>query len=140
MRAFEITLFLLLIPAAMGLVNAMGIFGIGDPFTPDMYRYQNMTGTNVEANARAGVLGLGAWEMPAQPTFFDYVMFTVTMAWQFIFWAIRIVTAVVWLYPMLVTAFQVPWQLAIPLQIGIWVIWVVAIIQIKHAVSLDGLR
>lgn len=129
MRSLEITIFLMLIAPALALVNAFGIFDDSTTTTADLSKYENKT-----------VDDLSKFELKDDANIVDYTMFVVTMAFQFIFWALQILLSIVWLVPMLTRLLNIPDILAFLLNVGIWVIWVIGIIQIKHAVSFDGLR
>lgn len=129
MRSLEITIFLMLIAPALALVNAFGIFDDSTTTTADLSKYENKT-----------VDDLSKFELKDDANIVDYTMFVVTMAFQFIFWALQILLSIVWLVPMLTRLLNIPDILGFLLNVGIWVIWVIGIIQIKHAVSFDGLR
>jgi hypothetical protein len=129
MRALEITLFCLLIPMVASMVNVWAVMDNTYEYTPDLSRYGDKT-----------VSGLSNFEMGEDANIIDWAMFSLTMAIQFIFWALQILLAIVWLFPMLVKMFGVPELLAGVLQVGIWALWVIGVIQIKHAVSFDTLR
>jgi hypothetical protein len=83
---------------------------------------------------------LQKFELKEDANVIDYAMFVVTMAFQFIFWALQILLTIVWLAPMLSNMLGLHYLLSGLLTVGVWVIWVIGIIQVKHAVSFDGLR
>lgn len=129
MRSLEITIFLMLIAPALALVNNFGIFDSSTTTTADLTKYENKT-----------VEDLSKFELKDDANIIDYSMFVITMAFQFIFWALQILLSIVWLVPMLTRLLNIPDVLGFLLNVGIWIIWVIGIIQIKHAVSFDGLR
>lgn len=131
MRALEITIFLLLIPASMGLVNAFHIFDNSVEMTADDSQYGDMT---IDEN------GLGKFQLNESSTIIDYTMFSLLFVFEYIKWGLKILLAVLWLFPMLTQMFGIPLPLAAVLQVAMWVVWIVAIIQVKRAVSFDGMR
>lgn len=119
----------MLIPIVASMVNVWAVMDNAYEFTPDLSKYGDKT-----------VSGLSGFSMGEDASIIDWAMFSLTMAIQFIFWALQILLAIVWLFPMLVKMFGVPVELAAVLQVGIWLLWVIGVIQVKHAVSFDALR
>ena len=69
------------------------------------------------------------------------VTFALTYIVYAVFWILFILMSVVLIYPAMVVMFHVPSVLAVYISIGVWLIYMLAYIQIKRGgFSLDGYR
>lgn len=120
MRAFQIILFIILLQAAIGFTNTIGVFD--QPFyaTPD----NKVTGYTVENLSSFGDVG-------ENPSILDYAAISITWVWQGLVMFLQIAFAIVLVYPTLVDTFGIPGSLSAFIQVGIYVIYVWGYMQFK---------
>jgi len=128
MRALEISIFLLFIPICFGLVNAMNLFTDVEQ-TVDNSWYDNKTVSNLES-----------FQISDTSSPVDYALFIVTNMWMMIIWIFKLLTSIFWLWPLLVGVIGVPAPLAIALQLGLWIMYVLAFMGIRSGTNPDNLR
>lgn len=128
MRALEISIFLLFIPICFGLVNAMNVF-TDVSHTSDNSWYDNKTVENLQS-----------FQITETSSPVDYAMFIVTNMWMMIIWIFKLLTAIFWLWPLLTGIIGVPAPLAMALQLGLWIMYVLAFMGIRSGTNPDNLR
>jgi hypothetical protein len=128
MRALEISIFLLFIPICFGLVNAMNVFTDINHDESNSW-YDNKTVDNLQS-----------FQISDTSSPVDYALFIVTNMWMMIIWIFKLLTAIFWLWPLLVGVIGVPAPLAIALQLGLWIMYVLAFMGIRSGTNPDNLR
>jgi hypothetical protein len=128
MRALEISIFLLFIPVCFGLVNAMNVFTDVSHDESNSW-YDNKTVENLQS-----------FQITDSSSPVDYALFIVTNMWMMIIWIFKLLTAIFWLWPLLVGVIGVPIPLAIALQLGLWIMYVLAFMGIRSGTNPDNLR
>jgi hypothetical protein len=110
-RASDITLFLIILQASAGFVNATGLFTQNYYATPqNQYSY---TVQNLSDYSRATTApGLG-----------DYITILAAWTWQAFFIGIQVVFAVVFVLPLLVITFKIPIILSTFMQVGVYYVY-----------------
>jgi len=128
MRAFEIALFVACVVAASVFLPNL----VGDSFGGSYFPsgYSLISGYNIDALSN----------FPANPSPVDYFFLMITIIINSIVWSMQVLLTFVTLAPWLMTNFGFPWWLAIPIQVGSWYLFVIAIVQIWRAVSIDIMR
>jgi hypothetical protein len=118
-RATDITLFLILLQASIGFVNATDIFST-DYIATQTNQYSYTVQSLADYN-----------KVTAAPTAGDYITTLATWGWQAFFIGIQIVFAVVLIFPSLVTVFHVPMILSAFMQVGIYYVYALWYAQYK---------
>jgi len=118
MKAYEISLFVVILSATIGFVNGIGVFG---------YQYE-MTPQNDYVEWNVSQIGEN-FGNTSQISFFSKLTATTDMVIQGFSILIDMLFAIVCLYPTLVGVFHVPAQLSALLQVGIYAIYAIGILQ-----------
>ena len=140
MRALEITIWMILLMATPPLLGAMQVIPISiGTCSPEAcgatsWIYDSMNSTQLQDSAidMNNPNGWLSW---------NTVTFALTYVVYAVFWILFILMSVVLIYPAMVVMFHVPSVLAVYISIGVWLIYMLAYIQIKRGgFSLDGYR
>lgn len=126
MRAFEIALFLVMVTAGFTIITSLGIFST-DAVPVDSGMFSGYTVNSLS-------------QFPKDPSPVDYFFLMVTLIVLSIKWALTVLLSIVIFYPYLMTALGIPAALAIPLEAGLWFVFVIAIVQIWRSQSVDIMR
>ena len=126
MRAFEIAMFLVMVAAGLTVVAALDIFP-NDAAPVDTSMFGGYTVTELN-------------QFPTNPSIVDYFFLMVFLIINSIKWALTVLLTVVIFFPYLMTALHIPQAVAIPLNAGIWFVFVIAIVQIWRGQSIDIMR
>lgn len=119
-RASDITLFLIIVQAAIGFVNATGLFTEQYAATPQ--------------NPYSGILVQNLTEykeLTEAPTISDYVTEIAAWAWQAFIIGLWVVLAVITIFPTLVWTFHVPVILSVFIQAGVYYVYAIWYSQYK---------
>ena len=117
MRAFSIILFLVVLQASIGFVNNSNVFEYQFVQTPSGckdYTIENLSDVSEE-----------------DISIFDYAKIILDFLLTSFLLFLKIILAIVFIYPTLVSAFGIPSFLSVFLQTGIYVVYVWGIIQFK---------
>lgn len=126
MRAFEIAFFLVMVAAGFSIISSLQIFPADVvPVQESMFAPYSV---NVLEN------------FPASPGIIDYFFLMVTIVVNSIRWAMTVLLTILIFYPYLMQVLGIPAALAIPLNVGIWFVFVIAIVQIWRSQSIDIMR
>lgn len=128
MRAFEISLFVGCVCAAAVLLEFMLGSAFGATYFPSAYNM--VSGYNLNAVA----------SFPTSPTPVDYFFLLVTLAINSIVWSGMVILTFITLAPWLMTNFHFPWYMAVPIHVGAWFLFVIALAQIWRGTSIDIMR
>ena len=138
MRAFEITIFLIMVLTVPNVIGAMGV-------APSSL--MTCTGTACEVQSE---LYTFATDFHLQEVDFsqgagqfmkDIVLFTVTLPIYALFWFLYFLSLIVLIKPAMVSLFHVPDAMATWLNIGVVILWMAAYIQWKRGgLGLDASR
>ena len=127
-RAIDIAIFVLILNASVVFVADVELFDANYLDQTDLSRNQYSSYT-IEDN-------LSEFEnVSANPSTWDYFKMSVAWAIEAFVWFIKIVFAVVFIYPVLVEVFGIPGVLSGFLQIGIYSIYLVGLFQWKAKIS-----
>jgi len=107
MRAWDITLLLIVVQACIGLVNGVGLFDQA------YFASQNDSTTAYTVGDISGLHDVGAGGEASQMSYFDFV---VTFGMAGINLLFKIIEAIVFIFPTLVDQFKIPLPLAAVLQ------------------------
>lgn len=110
-RASDITLFIIILQAAVGFVNATGLYTMLYYSTPQnqySYTVQNLSDYN---------------KATTSPSIGDYITILAAWTWETFFIGIQIVFAVIVVMPFLVLTFKIPLILSAFLQVGVYYIY-----------------
>lgn len=138
MRAFEVSMLLIFILTAPSVIQAMGV----GPAVAT-------TCTTVDCQARTTILNLAnstslkEVDLTASPgqAAWDIVTLTVTFPIYAFFWMLYFLSLIVFIGPALQSMFYVPAAIATYLNVGVWMIWIIAYIQWKRGgIGIDGFR
>lgn len=130
MRALEITIWASLIICSMSVLQGMGVVHV-----------TSNSCTTADCQARAFLYNMANTtqlnEVSLDTTTYESMAWTsVTLGFNFVvfglFWSLYILALIVLIGPALQIMFGVPVILATFLMIGIWFLWVLAIIQLKR--------
>jgi hypothetical protein len=126
MRAFEIALFLVMIAAGFTIISSLEIFPADVvPVPAGMFAPYTVTELS---------------KFPTSPGLIDYFFLMVTLIVNSILWAMTVLLTIVIFYPFLMSVLGIPAALAIPLNAGVWFVFVIAIVQIWRSQSIDIMR
>jgi hypothetical protein len=117
-RASDITLMLILMQAAIGFVDATELFDAHYLDVP-----QN--------NAGYTISDLGDYAGPEEPSFIDEAALYIQWAFEAFFIGLKVVFAVLFIFPTLVNVFHVPAALSIFIQAGIYYVYAIWYAQYK---------
>jgi hypothetical protein len=138
MRAFEISMLLIFVLTAPSVIQAMGV-------VPPV----STTCTTMDCQARTTILNLAnstslkEVDFAASPgqAAWDLVTLTVTFPIYAFFWMLYFLSLIVFIGPALQSMFGVPAAIATYLNVGVWIIWLIAYIQWKRGgIGIDGYR
>lgn len=118
-RASDITLFIIILQASIGFINATGLFTQNYYATPQnqyFYTVQNLSDYSKATTAP----GIG-----------DYITILAAWTWQAFFIGIQVVFAIVIIMPLLVFTFKIPLILSAFLQVGVYYVYAVFYAQWK---------
>lgn len=120
MRAMQIFFFILAVNAAIGMVNAVGLFN--DPYMVEA------SGEEIRYSVSdlSDMAGAGA-----EPTLIDYTVMRVTWVWEAVLFIVKFIGAFVFIYPVLVEQFMIPAAVSVFLQGLIYVVYVWGWIQFR---------
>ena len=118
-RASDITLFLILLQASIGFVDATGMFD------------QSYMGSAVQNNATYNITDLSEYKAVEDQDIFDEVLLLAHWGIESFFIAIKILFAVIFIFPALIDRFNVPLILSIFIQAGIYYIYATWYAQYK---------
>lgn len=118
-RASDITLFLILLQAAIGFIDATGMFD------------QSYLGSAVQNNATYTLTDLSEYKAVEDQTIFDEVLLLAHWGIESFFIAVKIIFAVIFVFPMLITKFQVPIILSAFIQVGVYYVYATWYAQYK---------
>jgi len=138
MRAFEITVLLIMILAGSTVLDTMGVMpsvrttcGAVDCQARDTI-YAMANGFELKAVDLNDSPGQIAW---------DILTLTITFPIYALFWMLYFLSTIVLIRPALISMFHVPEVLANYLTVGIWILWLVAYVQWKRGgISVDNYR
>lgn len=129
LRAFDIIFIIILIQASIGFTNGIGLFEEPAYATP----HNKVSGWNISVIGNAtgdtgeGKTGIGK--------VYDQISTLARWAWECLFIFLNIVLAIIYVYPTLVDTFNLPNELSVFLQIGIYVLYVWGFMQYKSGKS-----
>ena len=112
MRAMEIAMFIILIQAGVVFVNSIGLFSTTYAVSP----------ANAYTDMNVSEIG-GVVEDPANMGLLDWFLISVRWVFDGLFIVLKVMLAVVVIWPFLVFVFHVPPELATFLQVGVYVIY-----------------
>lgn len=121
-RASEITLFIIILQAAIGFVDATGMFShhyLGDTQNNASYTITDLDAYSTQTE-EGGISGI-----------VSEIDLYAHWAWEAFFIGLKIVFAVVFILPTLVTKFNVPVVLSVFIQAGIYYIYAIWFAQYK---------
>ena len=138
MRALEITIFVIMVLTAPSLLGTLHLWGDNygtctDPIgcQAQTFLYNMANQTSLQTIDFTGDPGSMAW---------DVFTFTVTFLVYATFWLLYFMSLVVLIGPGMQALFHVNAALALWLNVGIWFLWMLAIVQIKGRFSVEGWR
>ena len=120
MKAYQIALYLIILQASIGLVNDLGVFSHNYASTP----------TNEYISWNVSQIG-GAYGNQTEPSVWDMMVVAARMIWESLIALLKILLAVVVIYPILVNVFMIPPQISGLIQVGIYVVYGIALVQFK---------
>lgn len=124
MRGMELFVFVLCINLSIGFINALPLF-------------EDKTLQEAQSEEYGYTIqSLEEFNEIQDPSIVDYGAMLVTWVWESTIFLFKFVLAFVWLYPALVEVFYIPEAFSLFLQGGLYVMWVLAIIQWKSGKSL----
>lgn len=126
MRAYEIALFIVMVAAGFGIISSLDIFP-ADAIPIDSSLFTPYTVSALS-------------NFPTHPSLVDYFFLMVTLIVNTIMWAMTILLTITIFYPYLSTVLGIPEALSIPLNAGIWFVFVIAIVQVWRSQSIDIMR
>lgn len=127
MRALEITIFIVLLSASIGFLNAMNAFD--NPYVEsDSSQYSMWSVSNLSSFDNQN------------PSILDQAGMLLNFAIMAITWVITIVLTIIVIFPTLVNTFHIPMALSALLQVGVWMVYVIGIVQWQRGASVEGLR
>ena len=138
MRALEISIMLIMILTAPSLIQAMGVV----PATSD-------TCTTADCSARSYIQGAVTnftfAEVKPDASLLDWGVTILTLTVEFplyaMFWMLYFLSLIVLVGPAMQSMFHIPAVIAAYLQIGIWILWMIAYIQWKRGgLGTDAVR
>ena len=124
MRAFDIILIIILMQAAIGFTNGIGLFDEPAYATP----HNEVSGWNIST------IGSSTGD-PGDQGIFDQISTLARWAWECLFIFLNIVLAIVYVFPTLVDTFHMPIVLSGFVQVGIYVLYVWGFMQYKSGKS-----
>jgi hypothetical protein len=139
MRALEITIFAIMVltaPSLLGSLHLWGTsYGVCDGLTGcqvQTFLYNMANQTTLQQIDFAGDPGSMAW---------DIITFTITFVVYAVFWLLYFISLIVLIGPGMQAMFHVNAALALWLNVGIWFLWMLAIVQIKRGgISVESWR
>lgn len=129
MRAFEIFLFMACMIAAFTIVNSMGIFP-ETYVTPDSGLTEGMNLNNIQSQL----------DTMENPSVVDYFFIAGQLLAQSLVFLIQMLGRVAFFAGFLYSAFGIPLELAIALNIGLYVMVIIGLIQFFSGKSVDQMR
>jgi hypothetical protein len=120
MKAYEIALYLIILQASIGLVNSIGVFEHNYVPTPEN-EYITWDISHIGA----------AYGNQTQPSIWDAMVMAARMAWEALIGLLKVLLAVVIIYPTLVNVFMINPAISGLIQVAIYVVYGIAIIQFK---------
>lgn len=129
MRAFEIFMFMVCIVASFAVVNSMGVFP-QEYVTPDSGLTEGMTLGSISEQ-------LDSME---NPSVVDYFFLAGQLLAQSLLFIIQMLGRVAFFAGFLYSAFGVPLELAIALNIGLYVVVIIGLVQFFSGRSVDQMR
>jgi hypothetical protein len=139
MRALEITIWICFVLTVPSVMTAMGIFPsyMGTCGSLDCQAQNFIYGMTNTTSLQNNVGNPSS----GGPSLVDIATITITYVVFAVGWILYIFSIIIIAGPALASMFNVPQQLSIWLTIGVWLMWMLAIIQIKRGgLSLDGYR
>ena len=140
MRALEITIWIILLAATPPLLSAMQVIPLTvGTCAPEMCQATSWVYTALDSSQlKDSAIDLnnpGGWLSWNTITFaLSYIVYAV-------FWILFILASVVLIFPALIIMYHVPTALSLYISVGVWIIYMLAYIQIKRGgFSLDGYR
>jgi len=129
MRALEISIFLIMVLTAPSLVYAMGVIPV-----------EQQVCTSLDCQARETIYDMASnfelkqIDMDASPgqIAWDVITLTITFPVFALFWMLYFLSLVVLIGPALVSMFHIPQIMATYLNIGVWILWLIAYVQWKR--------
>ena len=118
-RASDITLFLILLQASIGFVDATGMFD------------QSYMGSAVQNNATYNITDLSAYNAIEEEKGFDELLLYAHWAIETLVIGIKIIATVIFVLPVLIDRFQVPIILSAFIQTGVYFIYATWYAQYK---------
>lgn len=138
MRALEISVFLILVLTAPSVIQAMGVLPSN-----------STTCTTLDCQARTTIFAMAsgfelqAIDLTANPgqIAWDIITLSVTFPIYAFFWMLYFLSLIVLVGPAIQSMFHVPAQLTQFLNIGVWILWLIAYVQWKRGgLGLDAYR
>ena len=117
-RASDITLFLIILQACIGLVDGLAITSTAMAVPDNEAMHYNVT-------------DLSEYQVSTDPGIEDTLLMYADFAWEALIIGIKIIMTVVVVAPTLIGFFNVPTELAVVLQIGIYYIYATWYAQYK---------
>jgi hypothetical protein len=137
MRAVEVTILLIMILTAPSVIGAMGVI----PVTQTCGAVDCQASQTIYSMASSFELkAVDLSESPGQIAW-DVLTLTVTFPIYAFFWMLYFLSTIVLIRPALITMFHVPDIMATYLNVGVWILWLVAYVQWKRGgIGIDGYR
>ena len=127
MRAYDIALFLIILQAAIGFTNELGIFD------EQYYATQNNTYTNYRVSDLDEFNNLATEEAGL----WDYTTMLANLAWEGIKMFLSVIFSIVIIFPKLISIFNIPAGISAFIQVAIYVVYFIGWAQWK---SNKGMR
>jgi cation transporter-like permease len=86
------------------------------------------------------VSGLSSYQITDESTPVDYALFALTNLWMFMVTVVKLLTAIFWVWPLLTGIIGIPAYLATILQFGLWLMYVLAFIQVRANLNPDNYK
>ncbi len=119
MRAYDIAMWLIILQASIGFINAIGLFETQYYATPqNAYNYE--------------IQDLDEYKvLTDNPGVLDYTRMGINWAWEGLVVIFKIIFSIVIIYPMLIKEFGIPAVLSVFLQATVYVVYAVGYKQWK---------
>lgn len=132
MRALDISKMLVCISLVIGLINGIGVFD-------EQYQHTLPSDTSGYILHNVSEIGEDLGNVTDLTTW-DYAKFTIMMGYEALIMLIKVLLAVVIIYPVLVYTFHIPIVFSVLIQALIWVNYAVAMVQYKKGITFKGME
>jgi hypothetical protein len=128
-RAMEVFMAVMILNAAIALVNAFGMFDENYAVAA------NSTAIDYQVDDLSSITS-----STAEPTLMDYGVMTVGWLWEGFIFIIKFIAAFVFVYPVLVNELGVPAEISAFLQVMIYIVMIWFIVQWKSGRPWGGMK